>query len=697
MTRGSGVWMQTRAVRRVALLPVVIALVIAAGIIGFAIVSYGERRSVIESELHGDAQLVARHVRHWAATQYDKAATLKGLAEHYFSEVASSSDQTLVSRYFLAAHTPVGYALSKSQANHGKLGNIIATETARERLQKQPEEWLMLYRLFPVFAQFKFRDETILWLHYVSNQRDFGGIYPWTDVVQLLTGFGVDRVEQMYEKIYSEQRRRARGIQYDLHQPITWSPPYIDAGTGKPTVTISAQVVDGRKALIGFVGLDIALDKVPELLVLNQRWQGRAYLIDQNGFLVAEYPSEPKPLAIQKFSGYSPALSGALRRSLLSNADLTYLGDHAVVVQTLEPSPWRILVAVPTKNIDQAVWMGWQSEATVTLLMLFAIAATTLLMHFWLIRPAIRLAEFATWKASHDELIPRFWMPWYLYIQKEKRRQRRTLARLQKKIADLERELSYWGEQLKAQRAEHQSFILSVSQDLRSPLRGVSGFAELLSLEKSDQLDDEGQKIIARLQQCARRALRIVEGLLSLSRLTRRQIKIVRVDLSALMAEIVENKSHCLDDVPEVDIERGLEVMGDQELLRVAMTELIDNAIRFRDKARPLIIRVGSVVVAGEVRYFVKDNGIGMPLQNPDMPFRPFVCLHHEGEAPIGEGIGLTRVRQIIRRLGGQVWIESEVNVGTTVWFTLPLLGRGILSWQANGRSRMSEVHDPEP
>ncbi len=163
------------------------------------------------------------------------------------------------------------------------------------------------------------------------------------------------------------------------------------------------------------------------------------------------------------------------------------------------------------------------------------------------------------------------------------------------------------------------------------------------------------------------------------------------------MAEIVEAKSHCLDDVPEVDIEKGLEVMGDQELLRIAMTEVIDNAIRFRDKARPLNIRVGSVVVGGEVRYFVKDNGIGMLLHNPDMPFRPFVCLHHEGEVPIGEGIGLTRVRQIIRRLGGQVWIESEVDVGTTVWFTLPLLGRGILSWQANGRSRMSEAHNPEP
>ena len=225
--------------------------------------------------------------------------------------------------------------------------------------------------------------------------------------------------------------------------------------------------------------------------------------------------------------------------------------------------------------------------------------------------------------------------------------------------------------QLQAANEELEALSTSVSHDLRAPLRAMTGFGRILLEDYGDGLDEAGRDYLRRIQEAGDRMGAMIDDLLDLSRLTRREMRHEEVDLSALARGVA-------DDLRRVDpgrrarlaIAEGISVRGDAGLLRVVLENLLENAWKFTSKEPEVLIEFGAVEQEGRPVYYVRDNGVGFDEAYADKLFAPFQRLHGEGEFE-GTGLGLTTVARIVRRHGGILWAESEVGRGARFYFTL--------------------------
>lgn len=226
-------------------------------------------------------------------------------------------------------------------------------------------------------------------------------------------------------------------------------------------------------------------------------------------------------------------------------------------------------------------------------------------------------------------------------------------------------------QELAALNHEIESFSYSVSHDLRGPLRSMDGFSLALLEDYGDKLDDEGRDSLQRIRAASQRMGRLIDELLSLSRVTRAELKLREVDLSEMAREIAASLSQ---QHPERQvewlIEDGLTVQADKSLLQIAMQNLLENAWKFTSKKAQAQIRVGSQVQDGATSWFVADNGVGFDMAYADRLFGAFQRLHHESEFP-GTGIGLAIVQRIFRRHEGKTWVHAEPGAGATFYFSL--------------------------
>jgi light-regulated signal transduction histidine kinase (bacteriophytochrome) len=163
----------------------------------------------------------------------------------------------------------------------------------------------------------------------------------------------------------------------------------------------------------------------------------------------------------------------------------------------------------------------------------------------------------------------------------------------------------------------------------------------------------------------------LIDDLLKLSRVTRSEMNREQVDLSVIGKDVAGRlaESHP-ERSAEFIIVDGLTTYGDARLLTVALENLFSNAWKFSEKAARSVIEFGVTHKDDAEVFYVKDNGVGFDMVYADKLFSPFQRLHRIEEFT-GTGIGLATVKRIINRHGGRVWIESEVNKGTTVFFTL--------------------------
>lgn len=218
---------------------------------------------------------------------------------------------------------------------------------------------------------------------------------------------------------------------------------------------------------------------------------------------------------------------------------------------------------------------------------------------------------------------------------------------------------------------EIESFSYSVSHDLRTPLRGISGFSQALLEDYADKLDDTGRDYTRRIRAACVRMSALIDDILKLSRVSRSKLTISDVDLSAMALSIANRlRERARDRQIEFDIAPDMVVRGDERMLRIALENLLDNAWKFssaRSKATVEFARTGE---NGDTSYYVRDNGDGFDMTYVDKLFKPFQRLHTEAEFP-GTGIGLATVARVIDRHGGKVWAESELGHGTTVHFTI--------------------------
>lgn len=218
---------------------------------------------------------------------------------------------------------------------------------------------------------------------------------------------------------------------------------------------------------------------------------------------------------------------------------------------------------------------------------------------------------------------------------------------------------------------ELEAFSYSVSHDLRAPLRSIDGFSLALLEDCGDQLDEQGKHYLHSVRESAQHMAQLIDGLLTLSRVTRQDLRRVSVDLTALARKVVERlRGAQLDRAVEFVIGEGLRGEGDAQLLEVALGNLLSNAWKFTGKRERGHIEFGRQEDGDRNVFFVRDNGAGFDMNYAAKLFGVFQRLHTAAEFE-GTGVGLATVQRVIDRHGGRVWAEGAVGSGATFYFTL--------------------------
>ena len=225
-------------------------------------------------------------------------------------------------------------------------------------------------------------------------------------------------------------------------------------------------------------------------------------------------------------------------------------------------------------------------------------------------------------------------------------------------------------EELKRSNDELQQFASVASHDLQEPLRGVAGCLEIIEETYKGKLDDKIDKLIRHAIDGAMRMHALIDDLLVLSRVTTKEMTIQPADLSMVLDRALENLEVPIKERQATITRDDLPVLvGDTTHLIQLFQNLISNAIKFCAN-RPLQIHVGAKSEDGHWLFSVRDNGIGFEQEYTDRIFLPFKRLHTADKYP-GTGIGLAICKRIVERHGGKIWAESEIDKGSTFYFTI--------------------------
>ena len=231
---------------------------------------------------------------------------------------------------------------------------------------------------------------------------------------------------------------------------------------------------------------------------------------------------------------------------------------------------------------------------------------------------------------------------------------------LEEMVAERTRELEVANKELDA-------FSYSAAHDLRAPVRAIIGFHEILISDCANQLDEDGKHTLGRIRESADRLHQLINDLLDLSRLSRKELVNQRVDVSQLAKKAAADLLRANPDrKAEFVIAPDMTAYGDSHLLGIVLDNLIGNAWKFTTHEPVAKIEVGSTQDA----YFVRDNGVGFNMDYAAKLFRAFERLHSEQEF-LGSGIGLATVFRVIERHRGRVWAEATPGEGATFVFAL--------------------------
>jgi len=264
------------------------------------------------------------------------------------------------------------------------------------------------------------------------------------------------------------------------------------------------------------------------------------------------------------------------------------------------------------------------------------------------------------------------------------------LARAEAEIRDLNENLE---KRVRERTGEIEAFAYSVAHDLRAPLRSMSGFSDILLEESAPRLDEAGKEHLRRIAQSAKRMDDLIQGILSLARLSYKTFTMVPVDPSAIVREVVASREgdiRAARGSVEVRASPG-RVIGHPSLIALSLDHLVDNALKFVSRDVPPRILIQVQPREATVRISVSDNGIGIPPEYRHRVFRVFERLHPSEGFP-GVGVGLAIVRRAVERMGGIVGVQDGPEGGATFWIDLEMAPsaedkRSLLPGQSPGLS----------
>ena len=247
------------------------------------------------------------------------------------------------------------------------------------------------------------------------------------------------------------------------------------------------------------------------------------------------------------------------------------------------------------------------------------------------------------------------------------------------KIQKLNEALKERADLLEVVNKELESFSYSVSHDLRAPLRHIHGFVEILQKSPAFETDQPAHRYMEVISKAAKQMGMLIDDLLAFSRTGRSEINPVQIRMREMVDQVIRDfEMDCKDRKITWDIKPLSSVHGDANLIRLVCVNILGNAIKYTRKRAEAKIEIGELDGADnqphgrEVVYYVRDNGVGFDMRYASKLFGVFQRLHRAEDFE-GTGIGLANVQRIIRRHGGRVWAEGEVEAGAAFFFSLPV------------------------
>ncbi len=237
-------------------------------------------------------------------------------------------------------------------------------------------------------------------------------------------------------------------------------------------------------------------------------------------------------------------------------------------------------------------------------------------------------------------------------------------------------------QQLEESNKELEAFSYSVSHDLRAPLRAIDSFAKIFEEQYANQLDKEGNRLLSVIQNNAQQMGKLIDDLLSFSRLGRHELRLQELEMASLVKVVSQELR---ETAPDREIKFTVHDLPaarvDASLFKQVWANLLSNAIKFTKGKKVAVIEVGSERKGDQTIYFVKDNGVGFDMQYVNKLFGVFQRLHEKEEFE-GSGVGLAIVERIVTRHGGRVWAEGKPDEGATFFFTLQGAGAPREGWE---------------
>jgi PAS domain S-box-containing protein len=256
------------------------------------------------------------------------------------------------------------------------------------------------------------------------------------------------------------------------------------------------------------------------------------------------------------------------------------------------------------------------------------------------------------------------------------REMRRAAKKIRSLNATLEQQVRQRTIHLERANKSLEAFAYSIAHDLRTPLRGISGFAEVLVNDYGDQLDETGRTYATRVRAGCARMAALIDDLLNLSQVTQAEMNLQEVDLSAEVTAICDQlAARDPGRQVRVTVQDGVRVTADKSLIRGVLENLLENAWKFTAQRKDAVVEFATTPVdEAAICCYVRDNGAGFDPAYTGKLFQPFQRLHDASEFP-GTGIGLASVQRIIERHGGRTWAEGIIDGGATIYFTLNAKG----------------------